>query len=369
MSMIKVGGTAALLSVGMLGVVGIAEALEPVSVSRDAARRYALTWASDSPVDVYVSDLPTAPVSQMRLISTRDADGQHVEVLRNLVRPYFALVDRQGKTVRVAERLLPLQGASNFRDLGGYPAANGKTVRWGALYRSGAMSRLTEADYDYLSALDIRVLCDLRSREEVELTPTDWQADTPVRYLREDYPAEILFGRITRPPADVAAGQPARSIYVDFPEMLRPQFRAMFASLIGGEAPLTVNCSAGQDRTGLASALILTALGVPRDDILRDYHLSTVLRSPDNEWADADYDALAEKNVVARFLADRLRAAEGDGKAAFAPRPLYNAEGEALLMASFSEIEAQYGSVAAYLDRALGVNADAIATLRALYTE
>ena len=66
---------------------------------------------------------------------------------------------------RVAVRLLPLEGGRNFRDLGGYPTLDGRRVRWGRVFRSGMMANLTDADYDYLSALGIRVVCDFRSNE------------------------------------------------------------------------------------------------------------------------------------------------------------------------------------------------------------
>src|SRR5215203_2363927 len=68
-------------------------------------------------------------------------------------------------------RLLPLEGGCNFRDCGGYPAAGGMTVRWGRLYRSGVMSRLTDGDLEEISKRNVRVICDLRRTDERALNP------------------------------------------------------------------------------------------------------------------------------------------------------------------------------------------------------
>lgn len=343
-------------------------ALTTASVTQESGQRYVLQWQGAEPVDVYVSDSPEAPPEQMRLISLADADETHTEVLPNLVRPYFALVEGDGSVTRVAERLLPLQGASNFRDLGGYPAAGAKTVRWGRLYRSGAMAQITADDYEYLSALDIRVLCDLRSREERELVPTDWQAQPAARYEAIDYPAAVILDRISTGTGKDIDSKAVGTLYTDFPEMLKPQYAQMFKALLADEAPLTMNCSAGQDRTGLAAALILSALGTPREVIYQDYHLSTRYRRPENEKGPADYAALADENVWAKFVSERM-AKSGDAKIAFAPKPLFDAQGQPRLAEAFRAIEAQYGSVEGYLETALGVDAEGVKRLRSLYTE
>ena len=126
-----------------------------------------LTWTAGGPLDVLLSDDPAADPDRMTVVSENDADGRHVvRDLGGITRPYFYLRASDGRGRRVAVRLLPLEGGRNFRDLGGYPAAGGRTVKWGRVFRSGMMANLTGADYDYLSALGIRVVCDFRSRTE-----------------------------------------------------------------------------------------------------------------------------------------------------------------------------------------------------------
>ena len=356
-------------AIALAGGAAAAQEPEGARVERTGPDRLRLSWDAAAPVDVYVGDLPDAPLKDMRLISDDDRDGQHEAVHRS-GRPYFLLKsDANGAQVRVAERLLPLEGGSNFRDVGGYRAAGGKRVRWGKIYRTGAMPKLTDADYDYLSKLGLEVVCDLRSTEERQLSPTRAAAMGGPRYVAVDYPASDIFGNLVSPSAPATATatapKPPRNMYREWPLSLAPQYKAIFEGLLAGDAPLAFHCSAGQDRTGVATALVLTALGVSRETIYADYHLSTTYRRPDFEFADGDLDKLAETNIVARYqLETRKRPPETRQ-----PQPLLNAAGEPRLSDTFAEIEARWGSVETYLDTVLGVNAADIAKLRALYLE
>jgi protein-tyrosine phosphatase len=338
------------------------------SVERTAPDRLLLRWDAAAPVDVYVGTSPSATPPTMRLISDDDADGRHEAQVPRDARPYFLLQPASGGTgVRVAERFLPLEGGSNFRDIGGYPAANGKHVRWGKIYRTGAMPKLTDSDYDYLAGLGIEVVCDLRSTEERQLSPTNAQAMGDARYVAVDYPASDIFRNLV--PSSTTANTPSQSggvtsLYREWPVSLAPQYKAIFDGLLAGEAPLAFHCSAGQDRTGVATAMVLTALGVPRDVIYADYHLSTSYRRPEFEFADVDL-ALAATNIVARYQLEALKR----GAEARRPQPLLNAAGEPRLAETFAEIEGRWGTVEAYLDQVLGVDAADIAELRAMYLE
>ncbi|MBU0914224.1 MAG: tyrosine-protein phosphatase, partial [Gammaproteobacteria bacterium] len=94
-------------------------------------------------------------------------------------RPYVYVKPKDQPGHWVAERILPLQGGVNFRDLGGYPSQSGGSVVWGKLFRSGTMTDLTSADYQYLSALQIRTMCDFRAREELATEPTLYKNFAP----------------------------------------------------------------------------------------------------------------------------------------------------------------------------------------------
>ncbi|MDF0486519.1 tyrosine-protein phosphatase [Sphingomonas sp. H39-1-10] len=187
------------------------------------------------------------------------------------------LFARTGPVAAAAhERLLPLQGGRNFRDLGGYRTADGRSVKWGVLFRSGSMHGLTEADYRSLEARGIRVVCDFRDRRERAAEPVTWPAAGAPRVLSDDYDLDMRF-LPAGSPKSWTPEQVRAAMTKAYPAMLgqfNGQYRRMFAELLAGHAPLAFNCSAGKDRTGIAAALLLTALGVPRKDVIADYLLT-----------------------------------------------------------------------------------------------
>ena len=180
------------------------------------------------------------------------------------------------------ERQVPLQGGRNFRDLGGYPAADGRTVKWGLLFRSGSMHGLTQADYRTLQARGLRVVCDFRDQRERAAEPVSWPGPDAPRVYSDDYDLDLSF----LPAGDPKSwtGEQARAaMAASYPRMLAQfngQYRRMFGELLAGHAPLAFNCNAGKDRTGIAAALLLTALGVPRATVLEDYLLTNRTLDP-----------------------------------------------------------------------------------------
>jgi len=260
-----------------------------------------------------------------------------------------------GSEYTVAERLLPLEGGKNFRDLGGYETADGRRVRWGRLYRSGVMTGLTDNDYRYLSGLGIGVVCDFRASSERGAEPTDWRAGT-VETLDWDYEidtavfAEAFAGGMSE--ANSAAA--FAGFYRVMPTEFAGRFAALFRSLETGPQATTFHCSAGKDRTGVAAALILKALGVPREVVLADYALSDTFVDymadieASRASVDADDPAAFWVNLPDEVLAPFMRS-----------DPAY-------LAAALDQIEADHGSVEAYLTGVLGADLE---RLRALYLE
>ena len=271
------------------------------------------------------------------------------------------------------ERLIVLERSSNFRDLGGYPAAGGKHVRWGMIYRTAAMPMLTEADYAAVRKLNIRSIVDLRSLEERQIAPDGVPTHTGARYFAVEYPADSIFhaGQSAAPNAATAPGAGATAVpgpgrildlYRTWPVSLAPQYRRIFHDLLRHDGAVSYHCSAGQDRAGVATALILTALGVPRATIMQDYLLSTADRRPANEIPPLTVGEYPG-NVVADFYL-KVQAA-GPPK----PGPLAEPDGVPFLQAAFDAIEARWGSVDAYLNQELGIGPHEIAELRRLYLE
>jgi len=172
-------------------------------------------------------------------------------------------------------RHLALQGASNFRDLGGYTTNDGRTTRWRHIFRSNHLGQLTSADIEIVRALGVRSAFDFRGLEERttgvcvvnEITVHSLPIEpTVVASLR----AELARGTLTGP----VALELMRESYRNYVRHNTHRFRTLFGHLLEDRAPLVIHCTAGKDRTGFASALILHALGVPDDVIAEDYLLT-----------------------------------------------------------------------------------------------
>jgi protein-tyrosine phosphatase len=322
---------------------------------RISPQQIVISWSSAGPVDVYVSDRPDTPRDRMKLVSDDDTDGRHEVAADLITRPYFLLVDTtDGKAVQVAERVLPLAQGSNFRDLGGYRTSDGRSVRWGQIFRSGATPDLSEADLQQIKALGLAEMVDLRSSEERVLAPTRIEG---VPYVSVGYSMGAM--SLNR-----KSGIPdMETVYRGFPELLAPQMRVLFASLLSNEGPVVYNCSAGQDRTGFASALILRALGVPLETVLADYHLSTTYRRPQYEMPRLTPEVIAA-NPGAAIYAQYQK----DPKY-LTPQPLKDSVGASYLSFALDEVDQKWGSVAAYLQAEAGVGPKELARLKELYLE
>ncbi len=341
----------------------------PATISDAAARfedgAYVLNWsfeADAAPVSIEVTTDPEATRGELIAEAVKDTqfswspDGDVDE------RHYYLIRSGDGKPVMTATRLLPLEGGRNFRDLGGYETANGQTIAWGQLYRSGVMEGLTEDDYEYLSELDIKVVCDLRSAMERQAEPTDWKAGE-AEYLYFPDPSSDPasgFGQVFRDP-DLTPEKVAKAFgdgYFNIAHEQAPAYTMMFDKLAAGEAPLAFNCSAGKDRTGIGAALILTALGVPRDTIIEDYALS-------DDYVDYMAEFLDEES--------RQKAEEEGSPYAFLFQlppevisPMMESRPE-YLQSFFADIEAEYGSVEAFLKEKVDVTEGELVAMRQRY--
>jgi len=345
-----------LVTVTVVSRVAASLTAEP-RVERLDAKYVVVTWTASAPVNVYLSKRPDAGTSEAKLVSEADPDGRHTVMVTESTRCYFLLHDAvDGSVVRVSERILPLERGSNFRDVGGYAAAGGKHVRWGKIYRSGATPLLSDHDIAYIRTLGLGSMIDLRSTEERQLAPTRLTGQG-IRYIAIDYP----FMRPKNPPSTGTKISTAvsRRYGGKLLTALAPQYRAIFIEMLSRKEPIAYNCGAGQDRTGVGTALILSALGVPREKVLEDYHLSTLHRRPENELPIIDL-AKYPDNPVAALLSQARKAK---------PQPLYSADGRSLLAETFDEIETRWGSVENYLEQVLDVGPAELAILREQYLE
>jgi len=186
----------------------------------------------------------------------------------------------------MAQTDIQIAGACNFRDLGGYQTHDGKRVRKGIVYRSGNLSRLTDEGCLAIGALGLRGLCDLRTSRERQHQRNAWQDALNLDCWFRDY--ETSFGelRALLECGDMSEMQARNAMitgYRSLPFEQGPAYREIFRRLVKKETPLVFFCSAGKDRTGVAAALLLTALGVPRQTVLQDYTLTSTLADLEQE--------------------------------------------------------------------------------------
>jgi protein-tyrosine phosphatase len=246
-------------------------------------------------------------------------------------------------------RALELSGAPNFRDIGGYVTVDGHSVRWNRVYRSSDLSHLTSTDAKKVGSLNIASVIDLRTDEERARSPRVWMR-SPADIYQSPQKTLAPVMQVILHDAESADGARAGLIqfYARMPDRYRAEYSAMFQRIAAGELPILVHCTAGKDRTGVAIALLLTAIGVSRPVVVDDY-------------------ALTEKLVPAS-----AGAASAQGASAKLPeesrRVLWRADPKYIL-AALDSIEREYGSTNGYLARGLGLSKAQIVAVRAALVE
>jgi protein-tyrosine phosphatase len=256
---------------------------------------------------------------------------------------------------------IPLQKQSNFRDLGGYETADGRSVKPGLIYRSGELSKLTAEDLDKLQALGIKTVVDLRSAMELQMFGEDrLPAGTKLLAL----PIEpgnwgsalfdvVKTGDTSQIPDNVLVDT-SRSIIRDGTEQLAALFEALSDP---SNLPLVFHCSAGKDRTGIAAAVFLMALGVSADLAKGDYLKSNDYLNAANE----EQLMVIRRMIAARLDIDPAAVDISKFNQLFYQEPAY-------FEAALDEIEQRYGSFETYLAEGLGLKETQIQELREQFT-
>ena len=183
---------------------------------------------------------------------------------------------------------LKLDGVVNARDLGGWKFEDGKTVPYGRVFRSGRISGAAPAAIDKLRALGLKTTIDLRSDLEVRASGRDEQATG-------------AFAKTVRAPLKGIASAPG---YVDMLGNQQSSIATVFRTLAEESSyPLLVHCTAGKDRTGVVSALLLELLGVPREQIAQDYLLSgNSGLEVEKEWLESVFKAIDAAGGIGKYL-------------------------------------------------------------------
>ncbi len=255
------------------------------------------------------------------------------------------------------QRRLDFKGAKNFRDLGGYRTVDGRTVRWGLLYRSDSLNKLTDADLRHLSALCLDRVVDFRALHETEQEP-------------DRLPVEMGIQRVGIPILDSSTGiwhnsrdefiknirniDPAHFMIKTNTELATrfvPEFMRFFGELKSAEGrPVLFHCTAGKDRTGFAAAVILRLLGVPQETVMEDYLLSNEYFLGGYKW----------KLVLLRLM--RGKHFVNGIKGFMIAHPSY-------LGAAFDAIDREHGSFENYVRDGLGLSEPDVEHFKMLYLE
>jgi protein-tyrosine phosphatase len=315
----------------------------------DGALEVSWELVGDGPVELAVGPRPDA--IDHRHPAAR-VEGTTWVTLRDLHpgRHYVSVAPAGGgPAVVAAERLVSLQRGRNFRDLGGYRTAGGGRVRWGLVYRSASLHRLTAADLTTLGRLGLRVVYDLRGEEERERAPSVLPDDVRCELLpiggsaakTKELTDLVLAGRLSEVPPDFLA-----RIYDAMVDAAATTFGRLLTGLADPDGvPALFHCHAGKDRTGIVAALLLSLLGVGEDAVLDDYQLSGI------HYTEHQLAAVQAKLAGTGVDVERYRAVFGTPRDAMAT-----------VLATLRE---RHGSVEAYLHDEAGVDHQVFAELRA----
>lgn len=214
------------------------------------------------------------------------------------------------------DRLLPLRGATNFRDLGGYPGQGGRPLRWRRLFRSDHLGALTPEDHRLLAELGVKRSFDFRGVRERAAVPYEVPGLVQHSLAIEPTVAQNMQtvvargGALTVPVVTALMQDLYRALVNDESH----RFAELFEHLLAEDAPAVFHCTAGKDRTGFAAAMLLLALGVPREVVLQDYLLTNRhFRHPPMPKSDVPPEAVAVLwSVQEGFLDAALQAVDRD---------------------------------------------------------
>ncbi|MGY9041707.1 MAG: tyrosine-protein phosphatase [Alphaproteobacteria bacterium] len=241
------------------------------------------------------------------------------------------------------DRLLNLEGTSNFRDLGGYEAGNGMRLRKGLIYRSDSLSYLTQSDFQKIQKIGIKTVCDFRSEIEMKDSPSPFSSKTsprlfhlPIKTLGTQDLKELATKENVTSQELADELQDHYTLYVNQHKNTYSKFINMIAN---EEIPIVFHCFAGKDRTGYGALLFLSIIGVKKETIIEDYLLTNkFFKGPriNESW----------RNDSSELL-----------------KPLFEARTN-YINAAFNEIYNKYDKVEDFVVKELGIDVKTIDTIK-----
>ena len=250
-------------------------------------------------------------------------------------------------------RLLPMDGAYNTRELGGYKTTNGKSVKWGMLFRSDKLSDISETDQKYLQNLGIKRIVDFRSEGEKTEDPNNIPdgidyIETPINVdgaMRSKIEA-VLKGETNRE---------IKSFLVDANKEFVTNYTDVYENFLRGlideDGPTLFHCTAGKDRAGFAAAITLIALGVSKEHVIEDYMKTNVFTKDRIDEMIDKIELMSLYQVDAEIL-----------------RPLIGVE-RIYIETAFNTAEEKYGSLENFIREGLNISDEEIQILRNKFLE
>lgn len=257
------------------------------------------------------------------------------------------------------KRHISLEGQSNFRDIGGYKTTDGRTVKWGEVYRTGELPRLSDEDVEILKKLDLQMVHNFLLEEEIaqrgqDRLPSFTQlVENPIKTSADDLVLAVLEARKT---GDFSVVPPDLNTEVHrvLAREGREEYAAMLRALSDPDnRPFAFHCSHGVHRTGTATAILLSALGVPWETVREDYLLSNTYRAEENNKRIQELTKEAAKTLgvpMAEVDTTNMKA-------------FYILQGD-YIDGTLEVIQQEYGSMDEYLLKGLGLSREEINTLR-----
>lgn len=306
-------------------------------------------WAKQtSKADIFLSEAFSENIPPQAVTTV---ENQQLAILHGIdtqKRYQVTVKCEDGTELRQIERVLSFESVPNFRDIGGYFTKNGCTVRWNRVYRASALDNLSQQDSERLRDLDVKLVCDVRTREEqitnpdnlpdnIRLISTAPSSDDSV--LRTVFRLLLQAGFLENLLLDLYQ----RVMVDDNPQVFARIFQELSQE---DNLPMVIHCAAGKDRTGISIALLLSLLGVPDETIVADYTLS----NHHHEFFRASTRKnLAQLKLIGLSEADFDHLLVADGR---------------LMQETLDYVRQKYGSVENYFHSYLGLSAETLNAIR-----
>ena len=250
-------------------------------------------------------------------------------------------------------RLLPMDGAHNTRELGGYKTTDGKSVKWGMLYRSDKLSDISDTDQAYLQDLGIKKIIDFRSKEEKEEDPDI--IPKGIDYIEMPISVDGAMRSKIEAVLKGETNKDVKSFLIDankeFVSNYTDVYEDFLRNLIDDDGPALFHCTAGKDRAGFAAAITLIALGVSKEDVINDYMKTNQFTK------DRIEEIIGQIKLMTLYQTD-----------AEILRPLLGVERE-YIETAFQTAEEKYGSLENFIREGLNISDEEIQILRNKFLE